>query len=137
MRKRLFIFASLVLPLAYVLPNHYLPWATFHADLVAAGALIPLMLWALWQRGPIPALASSIALLSFVPLIQVAFGQISFAGDGWMAWLYLMGFSFAVLAGARFVQRVNTSGGVGPTDTCPTAGTERRVEYTADYIFYK
>jgi hypothetical protein len=42
-----------------------------------------------------------------------------------------------VLAGARFVQRVNTSGGVGPTDTCPTAGTERRVEYTADYIFYK
>jgi hypothetical protein len=29
-----------------------------------------------------------------------------------------------VLAGARFVQRVNTSGGVGPTGACPTAGTE-------------
>ncbi len=42
-----------------------------------------------------------------------------------------------VLAGARFVQRVNTSGGVGPTGACPTAGTERRVDYTADYIFYK
>ena len=40
------------------------------------------------------------------------------------------------LAGARFVQRVNTSGGVGPTGACPTAGTERRVDYTADYIFY-
>ena len=42
-----------------------------------------------------------------------------------------------VLAGARFVQRVNTSGGVAPTGACPTPGIERRVDYTADYIFYK
>jgi Protein of unknown function (DUF3455) len=42
-----------------------------------------------------------------------------------------------VLAGARFVQRVNTVGGVGPTGACPTASTERRVDYTADYIIYK
>jgi Protein of unknown function (DUF3455)/Sigma-70 region 2 len=42
-----------------------------------------------------------------------------------------------VLAGVRFVQRVNTSGGVGPTGTCPTVGAEQRVDYTADYIFYK
>ncbi|MCA6111614.1 DUF3455 domain-containing protein [Bradyrhizobium cenepequi] len=42
-----------------------------------------------------------------------------------------------VLAGAHFVQRVNTSGGVGPTGACPRPGTERRVGYTADYIFYK
>lgn len=41
------------------------------------------------------------------------------------------------LAGARFVQRVNTSGGAGPTGACETAGTERRVDYTADYVFYK
>jgi len=42
-----------------------------------------------------------------------------------------------VLGGAHVVQRVNTSGGVGPIDACPTAGTERRVNYTADYVFYK
>src|SRR5882757_8679814 len=41
------------------------------------------------------------------------------------------------LAGVRFVQRVNTSGGVGPTGACPTVGTEQRVDYTADYVFYK
>jgi Protein of unknown function (DUF3455) len=39
------------------------------------------------------------------------------------------------LAGARFVQRVNTSGGVGPTGACPTAGTERRVDDTADFFY--
>jgi hypothetical protein len=42
-----------------------------------------------------------------------------------------------VLSGARFVQRVNTAGGVGPTGACPTAGSDKRVDYTADYIIYK
>jgi Protein of unknown function (DUF3455) len=41
------------------------------------------------------------------------------------------------LAGVRFVQRVNTSGGVAPSGPCPTVGAEQRVDYTADYIFYK
>ena len=104
MRERLFAFGSLLLPLAYLLPNHYPPWGAFHSDFLAGVALIPLMLWALWQRGPLPALAVGVAVLSLVPLIQIAAGQINFAGDGWMASLYLMGFSFAVLAGARFVQ---------------------------------
>jgi hypothetical protein len=54
-------------------------------------------------------------------------------------WLLLSGApsGSGVLAGVRFVQRINTSGGVGPTGACPTAGTERRVDYTADYAFYK
>jgi Protein of unknown function (DUF3455) len=58
---------------------------------------------------------------------------------GAIPWLLLSAESSGsgVLAGAHFVQRVNTSGGVGPTGACPTAGTERRVDYTADYIFYK
>ena len=58
---------------------------------------------------------------------------------GAIAWLLLAAESSGsgLLAGARFVERVNTSGGVGPKGVCPTAGAERRVDYTADYIFYK
>jgi hypothetical protein len=58
---------------------------------------------------------------------------------GAIPWLLLAAKSSGsgVLAGARFVQRVNTSGGVGPTGACLTGGIERSVEYTADYIFYK
>ncbi|WGD50064.1 DUF3455 domain-containing protein [Bradyrhizobium sp. CB1650] len=58
---------------------------------------------------------------------------------GAIAWLLLSAESSGsgVLAGTRFVQRLNTSGGVGPSGPCPTAGIERRVEYTADYLFYK
>jgi hypothetical protein len=58
---------------------------------------------------------------------------------GAIPWLLLSVESsgIGVLAGARFVQRVNTAGGVGLTGTCPTVGAEQRVDYTADYIIYK
>jgi hypothetical protein len=42
-----------------------------------------------------------------------------------------------VLAGVRFVQRINTVGGVAPTGACPDPGAEQRVPYTAQYVLYK
>ena len=59
--------------------------------------------------------------------------------EGAIPWLLLSTTSSGsgVLAGAHFAQRINTAGGVGPTGPCQTAGTERRVDYTADYLFYK
>jgi hypothetical protein len=58
---------------------------------------------------------------------------------GAVPWLLLASESSGpgVLSGTHFVQRVNTFGGVGPTGVCPTTGAERRVDYTADYIFYR
>jgi hypothetical protein len=58
---------------------------------------------------------------------------------GAIPWLLLSAESSGsgILGGTRFVQRVNTSGGIGPSGACPTAGAERRVAYTADYVFYK
>ena len=41
-----------------------------------------------------------------------------------------------MLAGVRFVQRVNTSGGVAPAGACPKVGAAQPVDYPADYIFY-
>jgi hypothetical protein len=58
---------------------------------------------------------------------------------GAIPWLLLSAQSSGsgVLAGVRFVQRVNTSGGVAPAGACPKVGAEQRVDYTADYVFYK
>jgi O-antigen ligase len=102
-RDRLLLFAGVVLTLALLLPNHYPPWAAFHADLLAGVAFAPLMLWALPQRGSLPGLVLGAGLLSVVPLIQIGTGQLSFAGDGWVAWLYVIGFALAALSGARYV----------------------------------
>jgi hypothetical protein len=43
------------------------------------------------------------------------------------------------LTNTTFIQRINTSGGLAPTDRCngSTSGTEKRVDYKADYFFYK
>jgi hypothetical protein len=43
----------------------------------------------------------------------------------------------STLSPATFIQRINTSGGVTPTDGCATAGAIRFVPYEADYVFYK
>ena len=44
----------------------------------------------------------------------------------------------APLSGARYVQRLDTSGGVAPSEPCDAsrAGTVQKVPYTADYFFY-
>lgn len=44
------------------------------------------------------------------------------------------------LAGATFIQRINTAGGVAPTAGCALAseiGKRAFVPYTADYVFYR
>lgn len=44
-----------------------------------------------------------------------------------------------LLAQTSFVQRINTQGGIAPTVGCDAnhIGSEKRVGYSADYIFYK
>jgi hypothetical protein len=43
-----------------------------------------------------------------------------------------------VLGGARYVQRLNTTGGVAPSATCDSknVGATQKVNYTADYYFF-
>ena len=41
------------------------------------------------------------------------------------------------LAGTRYVQRIDTTGGGKPAGACAPKGTERRVPYTANYLFYR
>ena len=43
------------------------------------------------------------------------------------------------MVGVTYIQRVNTKGGVAPTEPCAAsaAGTKRQVPYQADYVFFK
>jgi hypothetical protein len=43
------------------------------------------------------------------------------------------------MTGVTYIQRVNTKGGVAPSDPCTAAmaGTKKTVPYQADYVFYK
>lgn len=43
------------------------------------------------------------------------------------------------MSGVSYIQRLNTVGGVAPSDTCAEAmaGMKKTVKYQADYVFYK
>ena len=43
------------------------------------------------------------------------------------------------LEGVTYIQRVNTKGGVAPSDRCDAAasGAKKTVSYSADYVFYR
>jgi hypothetical protein len=59
--------------------------------------------------------------------------------EGAIPWLLLTAQSTGqgIFEGARFVQRIETSGGTAPTTACPPAGAEWRVPYTATYRFFR
>ena len=62
--------------------------------------------------------------------------------DSAIAWVLLEAIEHhgdGVLANTRFIQRVNTRGGLPPMSVCNSnhLGTETPVAYSADYIFYR
>ena len=58
---------------------------------------------------------------------------------GAIPWLLLSTTSSGAgaLSGTRFVQRIDTSGGVAPSGACPNPSAEQRVPYSAEYVFYR
>ena len=92
---------------AWLLPTHFIPWGAFHADLLMTLALLPAACWIVLRTSrPLPLNASVIVALctACVPPLQFGTGIIHFAGDAWIAGLYLFGFALALLVGARFEQ---------------------------------
>jgi len=96
---------SLLLVAAWLVANHYPPWVVSHSELLAALAAGMLAVAGMGQaqqaRIGVPAAALFLAALAVVPLLQAATGQIFFAGDGWIAALYLLCGAWAVLWSAR------------------------------------
>lgn len=55
-------------------------------------------------------------------------------------WLLLDGISSTgpgIFEGTKYIQRVNTTGGLAPSTPPTTLGQEARVPYTAEYYFYR
>lgn len=111
-RDKSLAWLGAALCLAFLLPNHYSPWLSFHEELAAALAFLPLLAWACVQHRTAPALAIGAAALCLVPLFQMATGQLYFSGDGWLSFLYLLGFALAIHAGSCSVHQAAAPGEV-------------------------
>jgi O-antigen ligase len=91
--------------LAWLLPNHYAPWTTFHMDAWMACVLSVVAGWLfLRARAAAPWTGTPLVLLLAVALpgLQYATGLVVQPGTAWICTAYLLGFLLAWLAGAQW-----------------------------------
>lgn len=103
----LLLGASALFLLAWLLPNHYRPWLAAYQDFASflAGLLV---LSALpWQSFVLRRDVALFFLLPLLPPLQWAAGLIHFSGDALLAFLYLAGFAWMLLAGCNLARDVS------------------------------
>ena len=91
--------------LAWLLPNHYAPWTTFHMDAWMACVLTAAAGWLfLRARAAAPWTGTPLVLLlaAALPALQHAAGLVVQPGTAWICTAYLLGFLLAWLAGAQW-----------------------------------
>lgn len=93
--------------LAWLMPNHYLPWTSFHNEAMAFAAITVLAFATLvGPKGIAPPPVASLLVLSLIVLLllQHLSGMIGSAGDAWVSSLYLVGLALALWLGSEASQ---------------------------------
>jgi len=91
--------------LGWLLPNNSPPWLSFHQEAWLAFMLLLVSGWILTkqrQTFTVHGFPLLMAVLSVIPLIQFAYGQIPLLGAAWTPALYLLGFALSMLIGAAW-----------------------------------
>ena len=100
----LLLLGALLIILSPSLPNHYLPWRTFHGEFIAFAGLWCFFVayYLSFSTLDLPVKYFFLFLLTLVPWLQFLSGMVSFSGDALIASLFLLGFAFSVWVGRGF-----------------------------------
>lgn len=96
---------AFALSLGWLLPNHYAPWSSFHADAWVAFVLLCagwIVIAKTWKVTSVYGFTALVAFVALTPFIQFVAGMHAFAGPPWIVTAYLSGFLLALLIGARW-----------------------------------
>lgn len=99
MKNLLFAGAALCMFLAWLLPIHYRPWATYTGELYAFFALFALAAVFLKEKIQLPKITFPFIGLALIPLVQLAFGQVYYFSVALLCFLYVFAFWLAVCLG--------------------------------------
>ena len=97
------IFSAIFYSLAWLIPNHFMPWLGFHSDALSALVLLLLSLVVVFKAKlniHWHGLAILVLLFLLVISAQYAFGLIFHLGVAWINALYVFGFLVALLVGS-------------------------------------
>ncbi len=107
------VFAATALSLAWLLPNHSIPWLGFHGDAWAAAMLAIVGAWVLWRNqfsADWHGLTLMMATTATIPLLQYAAGMIPLFGVAWINTVYVLGFLLALIVGAAWERQTPGQG---------------------------
>jgi hypothetical protein len=99
------LIGLLCLGVSWLMPNHYLPWHAFHSD---AMAFLAVFAWVLSLEAEgsrqisFPRLAVVVMAAIAIPWLQFAHGLLGFAGEAWLATLYLGAFAASIYIGFQW-----------------------------------
>lgn len=105
LRQILLMLAGFALVLAWLSPNHYLPWPAFRNEALAIFALLLAALAMLERRPGIPLIVIPVLALAPVPLLQWRLGVIVFYGEALVATYYLLLLGLSIWLGYALWQR--------------------------------
>lgn len=101
--------------LAFLIPNRIAPWYNFFHEYAAALAFVPVVFVAFGRGFEIPRIGWIAIGLAALVWVQYFLGLLIFAGDAWLASLYLLG-GACVMAAARRCASDRTMTSVGWVD---------------------
>lgn len=94
--------AAVLLSMVWLVPNHQLPWTTFHHELVAAlalGSMFLLLVWQARQGAQMPLAAALLFLLATIPWLQWGAGLLPKFGIAFVSSMYIAATGAAVVLG--------------------------------------
>ena len=94
--------AASLLALVWLVPNHQLPWSSFHHELLMAIALALFCVLIGWQtrwRLPVSTISAAVLSLALLPWLQWSSGMIPKSGTAFISSAYLVGLSLAIAVG--------------------------------------
>jgi len=99
-------FLSLLLAVSYVIPNHYLPWMSFHAEAWAFAVLWVVAVVVLLHNGMrggviyhADPLFMQVVLALAIVGVQYVSGHIALGGVAWVVFLYVLGLGLTLQLG--------------------------------------
>lgn len=93
---------SILLSLAWIIPNHTKPWMAFYSDAIAGVMLLIVAFWVLFRSsGKLGVIGLSLLFLflAAVPWLQYSVGVVHSSGMAWINSIYLVGLSLAIFVG--------------------------------------
>ncbi|QRM20553.1 hypothetical protein GBK02_14765 [Dechloromonas sp. TW-R-39-2] len=102
------VVSALAFSLTWLMPNHVLPWLSFHSDAWASIVLVAVAGYVFYKNNspfPLALPVLFFVLLAFVPIGQYLIGTIYHFGSAWINFAYLLGLLCSIVLGFVWVRQ--------------------------------